>query len=869
MNGFSEQSMPLANHPLVGSDWSERSPAIKIWVHAPSTKKPEENRFAQFVQTQQTAGQVLRMAQTLLTETVKRRLFGGALRWEQLSSKKTNYAIVRGVNTMIRPVKLYTPLPGPGTLLRLRLLDRLDASISHPLTLLTAGPGYGKSTLVAQWLQQRARPHSWISLDEQDNDPIRFLSHVERSLALANPGAFLETDEAGSGQAEEPVHELHLFIQSLESRLAYLTTPFFLVLDNYQAISSSAIHSGIKLLLDRQPPGLSLLILGRTHPPLALTSLRDRGQVVDLRTSELAFTREEADSYLTDGLGVTLGADGMDILMERTLGWPAGLQLAALALQQREDPAQILDLLATNHDRLFDHLLQDTLDRLPQTGKTFLLHTAILDALHPGLCQALTGHKDSQAWLEAWSEANLFFVRLTGSDGWWGRHPLWTQMLRQELVRREPDLLPALHVAAAEWFQGQDRMEEAVPHLLAAEQWEAAMAGIEETLPDLWGSRQWVQISSWLGRLPEEARAARPVLGLAYIHALLQTGQVDHAYQEAALIESVLDRSAEPALVAGLGEIRSTLAHLRGNVGILAATAVRLMAPAQAENSPARQQAHLNMALADQMRGLVRPAAHLLRPLAVLPTSPEQRELVLLAQSYLADGTLYQGRLRRAAATYEEVIQRSDDRPMWPRIRAHMGLATIYYAWDRLDRAGEQARLALDLAEITQREVMAAPALLVLGQIAQTQGEPERARRLFSQAYARCQRLQHGLYLAQATVLSARLEVQHFDLVAEEALEVLDEHEPAVAHSGLLGQLVLTLARAELALWTGDVTHCLAILEQVTPRMGGLVHFELIAEALRASALQIPTTPLLEAGAVEGYARLFHQRPGLSGSGHS
>ncbi|MBV9231706.1 MAG: AAA family ATPase, partial [Chloroflexi bacterium] len=317
------------------------------------------------------------------------------------------------------------PLP-PSLLPRPQLIHRLNESMAHKLTLLSAPAGYGKSTLLRAWAAQATQPVAWLSLSEADNDPACFWTYVLAACRTVYP----EIDP-------HLFHQLHLpdplpleaVLTSFINILAQVSASFTLVLDDYHLITQATVHRTLRLLLDQQPLHLHLLLSSRVDPPLALATRRARGDLTELRLSALRFTPEEANQWLTHLLHLPLSPQEIAVLSERTEGWIAALRLAALTLQESGGAAQHLAQFTGSHRYLLDYLLEEVLARQPEDVQSFLLTTACLERFTASLCDTLTGRSDGQMMLETLERANLFLVPLDGQRHWYRYHHLFAEVL--------------------------------------------------------------------------------------------------------------------------------------------------------------------------------------------------------------------------------------------------------------------------------------------------------------------------------------------------------------------------------------------------------------------------------------------------------
>ena len=370
---------------------------------------------------------------------------------------------------------LASTLPGPRLpphlLARPRLLQHLQQGLERTLILLSAPAGYGKSTLLAQWLASAALPCAWLALEPADNEPAHFCSSLLAALQRTDPRL------AGGGRVQAALPSRHAprverlvtaLLHELLARGSDAGEHLVLVLDDYHLISHEAIHAALGLLLEHRPPQLHLVLATRADPPLPLARLRGRDALLELRAAELQFTPEESRTYLLERRGLPLAAQECALLHARTEGWITGLQLAARALQGREDASGFLARFSGRHRAIADYLLEEVLSRQSAAIQDFLVQTSLLERLSGPLCDAVRGQHDSQAQLGWLERANLFVVPLDDERRWYRYHQLFAQVLQQRLQHSAPRLIPELHRRASRWYEQQGDVVEALSHALAA-----------------------------------------------------------------------------------------------------------------------------------------------------------------------------------------------------------------------------------------------------------------------------------------------------------------------------------------------------------------------------------------------------------------
>lgn len=475
--------------------------------------------------------------------------------------------------------KLYIPQARSNLVPRPRLMQRLNTYVERKLTLLSAPAGFGKTTLLSAWHASpsgSAWPLSWLSLDKDDNAPVRFVSYViaalqslhpdvgERALVLlhALQSSASAVSSGGASQRLKEVERFKLILTSLINDIAALAEPCVLIVDDYHVIEARVVHDILGFLLEHLPHQLRLVVASRSDLPLPLAGLRARGQLHELRADDLRFTVDEAAVLLNQVMGLALSAQDIAILESRIEGWVAGLQLAALSMQGQEDVSGFVKAFAGSHRYVLDYLMEEVLSRQPPRMRQFLLDTSVLERLSGPLCQAVTGLEDSREILEALERANLFVVPLDEQRRWYRYHHLFAEFLRVRLRQRDVERLPDLHRRAARWYEAHGFIVEAVNHALAAEDFEHAAGLVERVARDLLGRSELGMLRHWLNALPAEILEARPRLNTVQAWVLIASAQFDLAE---ARIQKLQAADVPPALAGELAATRATVSIFQGD----------------------------------------------------------------------------------------------------------------------------------------------------------------------------------------------------------------------------------------------------------------------------------------------------------------
>ena len=441
--------------------------------------------------------------------------------------------------------KLYVPKWRPGLVSRPRLIERLHQGIERKLTLVSAPAGFGKTTLLAEWVAAAPaseRPVAWVSLDPGDNDAAFFWTYFITALQKVQ----FDVGERALSLLHSPQPPpIESVLATLINEINAIEDDFALILDDYHVVDAQPIHGAIAFLLDHLPPQMHLIMASRSDPPLPLARRRGCGELTELRVANLRFTPDEAAAFLNGVMGLDISTTNVADLEKRTEGWIAGLQLAALSMQGREDVHGFVAAFSGDDRYIIDYLMEEVLQRQPERVRSFLLQTSILDRLSGPLCDAVTDRRSGQEMLEVLERGNLFVVPLDDKRKWYRYHHLFADVLRAHSMEEQPDCIPTLHRRASEWYEENGLPPDAIRYALAAEDFERAANLVELAWPAMRRSKQEATTLDWLKALPDKLIRARPVLSVVYALALLDAGELDAA--EACLqdAERWLDSTAD------------------------------------------------------------------------------------------------------------------------------------------------------------------------------------------------------------------------------------------------------------------------------------------------------------------------------------
>ena len=612
--------------------------------------------------------------------------------------------------------KFYVPRSRRGLVLRPRLSERLDRGAALKLMLVSAPAGFGKTTLLSEWLAAGPaapadeRLAAWLSLDRGDNDPASFWAYVIAALRTVASGVG-ENALALLRAPQPPPVEAVLTV--LLNDLGAIAADIVLVLDDYHVIDAPAVQDGMVFLLGHLPPGLHVVIASRADPALPLARLRARGELAEIRAAELRFTPDEAAAYLNGLMGLQLTVQDVTVLEARTEGWIAALQLAALSMQGREDVAGFIAGFAGDDRYVVDYLAEEVLARQPDRVRAFLLQTSVLGRLSGPLCDAVTGQGGGKAMLEALDRANLFLVALDDRRRWYRYHHLFADVLQARLLDEQPGQVPELHRRASAWYEQNGERSLAIGHALAAGDFGRAADLVELAIPAMARTRQEAMVRRWLEELPDDVIRLRPVLSVGFAGALLTGGELEgvegrlrDAERWLAPATGACERSQVPPaemVVADEEEYRrlpATIEMYRAGLALARRDIPGTVRHAQRTLELAPDDDHLCRASAAALLGLVYwgsgdlEAGHRAYSACVAGLRRAGFVADILGCSIaLADIRITQGRLGEALRTYEQALQLGPEQG-GPVLR---GTADMFVGMSEIARERDDLRAATQL----------------------------------------------------------------------------------------------------------------------------------------------------------------------------
>src|SRR5215471_2414674 len=639
-------------------------------------------------------------------------------------------------------------VPRAGFVPRPRLLALLSQRIGSALTVVSTPAGFGKTTMLGDWARRSRTPAAWLSLDAADSDPARFWRYVAAALDRVRPGTDAPVTALLRGRQQPPLEAVATAV--INELSAPGEAGVALILDDYHLVQAPPVHDSVTFLLDRLPPGLRLVLSSRADPPLPLARLRARGQLAELRAADLRFTLAETAAFLREVTGLDLPAASVAALQDRTEGWAAGVQLAALALRGHADPAGFIATFAGSHRYVLDYLTEEVLASQPRQVLRFLLQTSVLDRLCGPLCDAVTGRTGSQEMLEELDRANLFVVPLDEVRQWWRYHHLFADLLRARLEQKRPDKLPELHRAAAAWHEEHGLADDAIRHATAAGETRWAARLVERHVETLLRRSEAATLDRWLSALPVASVRARPRLCLAQAVTALLGGRLeavepllDSAEREFAASG---DESHEPSVgralsvlanvPASIAHLRAELARLRGDPARAVACDQQALTHLSEDDWILRSMVAWNLAVADWQFGRLAQAERALAEVTAELRAAREGYLAMRVAYDLGQVQRAQGRLSAALGTYQQGLEDAGQAgPALPHVgMAHVGLAEVRYERDELAAALEHATQGVALCRHLADTLPLAIGLGMLARIRRAQGDAAGALEATGQA---------------------------------------------------------------------------------------------------------------------------------------
>ena len=714
------------------------------------------------------------------------------------------------MTTPILATKLYIPPLRAKVVLRSRLIERLNEGLHRKLTLISAPAGFGKTTLVSEWVAGRKRPVAWLSLDQGDNDPTRFLVYLIAALQTIAGNIGEGALKMLRSPQPPPIESI---LTALLNEITTVPDNFTLVLDDYHIIDARPVDDALTFLIEHMPPQMRMVIVTREDPDLPLARLRVGGHLTELRVADLRFTPSEAAEFLNQVMSLKLSAEDIAALETRTEGWIAGLQLAAISMQGHQDVTGFIKTFTGSHHFVMDYLVEEVLQQQSESIQTFLLRTSILDRMCGPLCDAVLfdSSTSGQETLEYLERANLFTISLDNERRWYRYHHLFADLLQQRL--NQSTASPAgdknggvaeLHIRASQWYEDNGLDIEAFHHAAAANDIERAERLIEGKGIPLHFRGAVTAILDWLATLPATVLNARPSLWWRYAALLLVNGQTTGVEENLQAAEAAL-QSAEPDdktqyLVGQIATARATLALTRYQVETMLAESRRALKYLHPNNLISRANANWTMGYAYYLQGDRAAARRAYTEAISLSQASGNIFTTILATIGLGNIQEADNELHRAAQTYRRVLELAGDQPLQIISTAHLGLAQILYEWNDLDAAERHGQQSLHLARQYDRVIDRFIVCEVfLARLKQALGDVAGAAAILAEADQSARRRNFVHRIPEVTAARVWLSLRQGNPAA--AAELAQAHE-------------LPISRARVHLTQGDPSTALAVLEQ-------------------------------------------------------
>jgi LuxR family maltose regulon positive regulatory protein len=780
--------------------------------------------------------------------------------------------------------KLHVPRPRTHLVPRAHLVERLQRGVECALTLVSAPAGFGKTTLLAQWLVESGMPTAWLSLEAEDNNPSRFLSYL--IAALQTFDAQIGTTALAMLRTPQPLSPeavLAVLINDITSRGA---REFALVLDDYHVITADSIQRGMTFLLEHLPPQLHLILATRIDPPLPLARLRVQGQLTEVRTADLLFSTAEANTFLQEVMGLNLPPEAIATLESRTEGWIVGLQLAALSLQGRTDVSGFLAAFSGSHRYVLDYLSDEVLARQPTQMQQFLLHTCLLERLSGSLCDAVREQEGSQAMLEALERANLFVVALDDERRWYRYHHLFAEVLRRHLQQAEPEVVSVLHRRASTWFEQHALHAEAVQHALAVPDYELAARLIEPIALSATFHGQIDMVLGWLNDLPEALLRTRPFLCVYYARLLIFTNQLETAEARLQEAEQAIqaEQSTEQArIIRGhVLAIRAGIVGFSGDIAHAVSLAHQALNLLPETNVFPRTGAIMTTTHAYLASGdVTQTTEHEVAASTALLYTSDNLFAIVSSISALARLHFLQGKLRQAAAIYARVVEVVPQpevlKTIFRSVFYYFGLGDLLREQNALDEAEQHLAQGMALVKetLTVDPFVAVLGYTALARLQQARGNSREAfATLDTLAQVAEQRHFPEHLVVQVRAVRTQLELEQGNLAAairwvdSSGLSTEDEELPYPREGEYLALTRVRIAQVRTDPTSPSLQDTLRLLDRLLKeaeakaRLGSVLEILVLrtlaleAQGDRTSALSTLERALVLA-APEGYIRLF------------
>jgi len=644
---------------------------------------------------------------------------------------------------------------------RPHLIERLNEGLNRRLILISAPAGFGKTTLIGEWVASCKQPVAWLSLDDKDKAPARFLIYLISALQTVAPNIGEGVLTALQSPQQPPTDSILI---ALLNEINDLHNDFVLVLDDYHTVDSKPVDNIIVFLLENLPPQMHLVIATREDPQLPLARYRARSQLMELRVADLRFSFSETADFLNQVMGLKLTEHDIAGLEARTEGWIAGLQMAALSMQGIEDTDSFVQSFTGSHHFVLDYLIEEVLQKQPDNIQAFLLQTCILERMCGAICDAVLHNPSAtgQETLEQLERANLFIIPLDNERYWYRYHHLFTELLRNRLTRAYPDQIAELHRRASDWYAENNFTHEAIKHALAIQDWIRAAQAIERFAADELTIRGEIStLLGWLEAVPPKLLLERLKLGLAYAWVLTMANQLDRA-------EKLLDQlmplvQTMPSLLGDALAIRVTIAAYRSNMPAVIELAQSALSQVPIEEARSRSRILICLGIAyDETGSDLAAAKHAYREafelgsVSVSGNKAGGPPPALNSFAHIPEIESLQGNLNVASQMYEQALDLAEQGGGQLSLgvcRVQWGRASLFYEWNDLDGAAGALQESIRVGELWKNPRLLVHSYGTSAMVNQARGQVDEAGVMIHRA----EQITHDSYSPLSTLGSLAL----------------------------------------------------------------------------------------------------------------
>jgi LuxR family maltose regulon positive regulatory protein len=606
----------------------------------------------------------------------------------------------------------------------------LDSGLHRKLTLVSAPAGYGKTTLIAEWLRDVTQAVTWLSLDDMDNDPARFLTYFLGALQQIDKRVGHETKALLQAPQPPPAE---ILMTTLINDISSISRSFIFAIDDYHVIQTLPIHQQLSFILEHQPGQMHLVLMTREDPPLPLARLRVRNQMTEIRQNDLSFTRQESADFLRSVMGLDISPEVVSALESRTEGWIAGLQLAALSMRGRDDLQDFIQEFTGSNRYVLDYLIEEVFQQQSATVRDFLLKTSILNRLCGALCDAITDKTGSQDLLETLDQSNLFIIPLDQSRTWYRYHRLFAELLHHRLRTQDVYSETSLHQRAGQWYENEGFIQEAIEHTLASSDWERSVKLILNASSDLLKRGEIVTLLGWYSRFPRDVLLSRPKLCSEYSWALILSGQFENA--EFYLNHAEQSIQDDPAFLGQIVTAQAYLARAQGDNLRMVELSQRALSLLPRSDIATRCIVATNLGIAYWHSGQMADAEQALSEALETARATENHYAAITTLIFQGMGLAVRGQLRQAALRMQQAIHEGGKIPILGL--AYLNLSILQYEWNNLEECEEFLHKAIQISDQYRNDEILVSCGMIQARLKMAQGDLDSAAEVLENAWQR------------------------------------------------------------------------------------------------------------------------------------